>query len=586
MSDHDFEKRVKQKMDELKFTPSDAVWQAVQMEIRKDRPRRRGWIFIPIALAVLGVAGYFIYSGELSPSRKSDSDLSYQSANSPKSNPEHPDNSNGFDNPPSVNPETTGKNPVSDNPASPDINPLNPARPDPATPDPATPDKNPLSNIPAVSDNASVNNNPSPGSQSSPDHPATSDQHSAQRRPLTRDNAKTTNKSATNDNPEQQRTTRRAGISNSNNKLENTSKNTTSGKEFSGNSSSDRVVSESEVTVSGVLNKDKPAPTDSLSQSDVPLTAKSPAPQKLTDSPAFDSTARVPVVADQQPAGKTDPVPVEKPAPVSGQKNDSAKTELNKLVKSGKKRTGWNWGINVAGGVSNVGDGPLKGVLKSAHMADAAAASPQSSNNFLFTPATAGIPPARPSEVKAGPYFSIGGFINKQLSKRFSFSAGLQYSQYNTIIEVGYRVDSSRLVNNGSQIMNVARYYRADDQSKFSNKYHFVELPLTLHTRITGSKSLPLFWDAGVHVARMIGSDALVFDSGTGVYYKDKSTLNKTQLGFATGFTFGLFGRSKMPVLIGPSVKYNASGMFDKNILSGKHLISAGLDLKILLNKK
>src|SRR6478735_10531214 len=88
MSDHDFEKRVKQKMDELKFTPSDAVWLAVQSKIRKDKPRRRSWLLIPLLLAGLGVAGYFI----LNNNNKSGSDISYNSPSSTKSIPQPSEN--------------------------------------------------------------------------------------------------------------------------------------------------------------------------------------------------------------------------------------------------------------------------------------------------------------------------------------------------------------------------------------------------------------------------------------------------------------------------------------------------------------
>ncbi|MET0300066.1 MAG: hypothetical protein ABW036_09905 [Flavitalea sp.] len=59
MSDHDFEKRVKQRMDELRFKPSEAVWQNLERELRKDKPSRRGWLWIPAALLLLGTGGYF-----------------------------------------------------------------------------------------------------------------------------------------------------------------------------------------------------------------------------------------------------------------------------------------------------------------------------------------------------------------------------------------------------------------------------------------------------------------------------------------------------------------------------------------------
>ena len=264
---------------------------------------------------------------------------------------------------------------------------------------------------------------------------------------------------------------------------------------------------------------------------------------------------------------------------------DSAATVTTVPKKPSKKNRSWDWGFNATGGISNLTDDFLANVLKSTNMADAA---PQSmpQNNYVGAPSTLGVPPPPASTVKAGPYFSVGGFVRKKLSKRFSVSAGLQYSQFNNSINVGYRVDSSRLVNSGAQVMNVSRYYRANQTSKFSNRYYFLDLPVSLHTQLNRSVTLPVFWNLDFHVSQMLGSDALVYDSGTGVYYKDKSIYHKTQFRIGTGFSLGIFSKSKTPLWIGPSIKYNATKLFNKEVAGEKHLLSAGLDLKLFINKK
>ncbi len=57
MQEPEFEKKVRVKMDELKFSPSDAVWANVQLQIRKDRERRRPifWFFLSGAFLLLGL---------------------------------------------------------------------------------------------------------------------------------------------------------------------------------------------------------------------------------------------------------------------------------------------------------------------------------------------------------------------------------------------------------------------------------------------------------------------------------------------------------------------------------------------------
>ncbi|RYY09105.1 MAG: PorT family protein, partial [Chitinophagaceae bacterium] len=293
----------------------------------------------------------------------------------------------------------------------------------------------------------------------------------------------------------------------------------------------------------------------------------------VVDSASNDSTALVAVGSDSSKKA-TNFLPVVSPSAKGITKNKS----LNS----------WSWGVNASAGVSKLTDGNLTDAFKSSHNADAAvSAMPQASNSsFVFRPTTVGLPPPKPSEVKPGAYLSVGGFVKKQLSKRIAVSMGLQYSQYNNIINIGYRVDSSQLVNNGAQVMNVSRYYRADETSKFSNKYHFIELPLMLHVQLNKSQRLPLLWNAGASIGQLISTNALLFDSGTGVYYKDKSKYRKTQFGLSTGFALGIFSTSKTPLWIGPSIRYNNSRLFNSDIIDEKHLFSASLDFRLFLNKK
>ncbi|HUR12280.1 MAG TPA: hypothetical protein VM012_12970 [Flavitalea sp.] len=66
MSDHQFEKKVRQKLDELRFHPSDAVWTQVEKRIAAKKRRRRGLIWFPVFIA-LSVAGFLIYTNSPSP---------------------------------------------------------------------------------------------------------------------------------------------------------------------------------------------------------------------------------------------------------------------------------------------------------------------------------------------------------------------------------------------------------------------------------------------------------------------------------------------------------------------------------------
>src|SRR5687768_17855848 len=67
MSDHEFEKKVQQKMDDLKLRPSEAVWAEVEKNLRREKRRRRTLIWLPILGVLLTAGGYFIYSGTGKP---------------------------------------------------------------------------------------------------------------------------------------------------------------------------------------------------------------------------------------------------------------------------------------------------------------------------------------------------------------------------------------------------------------------------------------------------------------------------------------------------------------------------------------
>jgi len=577
MSDHDFEKQVKQKMDELRFRPSDAVWTGVARELRKERPSRR-WLWLSVLIITLGSAGYYTFNNY------------YKSANSISQNtpPDTNDNTPGKE-------ENAGlKNPAPDEAGSTYDN---------SSTDKSTSDK-------SVVDQSSIDKSAiveSPITRSSKEKSL----------PVTSIDEKT----AARNTPVSKTQTKKDGLSDKistsqdNDVVNNVVNNNKTDREKPGTKPSqkynvqpkqkplmnlDRSVQENQSIVNNKQNrkaipesgnKVKYPSSGGIATGQVKALEKTGKDVELNDTStgvvSGETRANDPA---QNEVNKTsgagsDSGNTKKQIASAITETDSAASVTTVPQKISKKNSSWDWGFTATGGISNLTDDFLANVLKSTNMADAA---PQSmpTNSYVGAPSTLGVPPPAASAVKAGPYFSVGGFVRKKLSKRFSVSAGLQYSQFNNTIDVGYRVDSSRLVNNGAQVMNVSRYYRANQTSKFSNRYYFLDLPVSLHTQLNRSVKLPVFWNLDFHVSQMLGSDALVYDSGTGVYYKDKSIYHKTQFRIGTGFSLGIFSKSKTPLWIGPSVKYNATKLFNKEVAGEKHLLSAGLDVKLFINKK
>lgn len=232
------------------------------------------------------------------------------------------------------------------------------------------------------------------------------------------------------------------------------------------------------------------------------------------------------------------------------------------------------WGIIVNSGASGLNDGRLFDFTKS-EMVDLA-----------YGPPTSGAQAYIPSSIRNGFSFSVGGFINKQFSKRVSVTGGLQYSQFTNRIIVGQHVDSAQLVSQGSfGLQNVRGYYRADSSNNYTNRFHFVELPLSMNLQLNRSTRLPLYFNTGLSLSYLLSTNALHFDGSRGVYYKDNNVFNKLYFNVTTGFFVALFNKTKHPVQLGPQLQYGITNLMKKEISGGKHLVYFGLNSKLLLKK-
>src|SRR5688572_12068837 len=61
MSDHEFEKQVRQKLDDLKLTPTATTWVTIEEELRAQKRRRVPVFWLPLLLIGLAAGGYFMF---------------------------------------------------------------------------------------------------------------------------------------------------------------------------------------------------------------------------------------------------------------------------------------------------------------------------------------------------------------------------------------------------------------------------------------------------------------------------------------------------------------------------------------------
>ncbi len=93
MPGNDFEKQVQQKMDELNFVPSEAVWPEVEKQIAERKKRRVIFIWLPMLLLLLGGSALFYFSGRKN-TQTTKEEINSKSIASQKNNQKEKDNSN------------------------------------------------------------------------------------------------------------------------------------------------------------------------------------------------------------------------------------------------------------------------------------------------------------------------------------------------------------------------------------------------------------------------------------------------------------------------------------------------------------
>ncbi|HKC35256.1 MAG TPA: outer membrane beta-barrel protein, partial [Chitinophagaceae bacterium] len=206
----------------------------------------------------------------------------------------------------------------------------------------------------------------------------------------------------------------------------------------------------------------------------------------------------------------------------------------------GKK---WKWGLHFTPGISSLNDqGFSIGTNKSADAFNYQ--SPVGSGS--------GASPIRqrPSDVKSGFAFQAGVLAQRQLSSHTGLSLGLQYGYYSNRLRIGNRRDS---LNRSNQLSNILDdkanfvYNAGGDTIRYTNRYHFIELPFLFQWQLNKNKAKPFIWNTGFTLGQLIATNAIMYDTAfNGIYYSNKSLQNKTQLSLSTGFSWTLANNKRV----------------------------------------
>ncbi len=253
------------------------------------------------------------------------------------------------------------------------------------------------------------------------------------------------------------------------------------------------------------------------------------------------------------------------------QEADSTNPIVNskKLINSINKRK-WNLGITLSGGKSMVANDPL-GIDNS------------SNSDYLSNPNQSsgggGVPVYFLNSKPRNSFAFIGGvLIEKNIFDKQKIIIGINYKYFSTTINVGPKIDSIQTAYNSISSTSTSNNFR--------NNFNYIELPVSLKFQLGNSKSLPIYWQAGISFSQLISSNALQYKSNPGVYYNDNSLFNKTQFGLNTGFSATLFSKQKAFLNIGPYFYYGTSKLANEGLYSKKHFSFIGISTEFLFNKK
>jgi Outer membrane protein beta-barrel domain len=264
-------------------------------------------------------------------------------------------------------------------------------------------------------------------------------------------------------------------------------------------------------------------------------------------------------------------------------KAEQAKAPSAPIVNKDPSEKKWKWGLHITPGISTLNGDISFGGLK---YSDA--------SNFSSVGSGTGAtpPPVRqkPSDVKPGFALQVGAFAQRQLSSRTSLSLGLQYGYYSNVLHIGNRRDSliGRFLFSNFSAQNANYVYNGGgDTIKYTNHYHFIELPFLFHWQLNKNKTRPFVWSTGFTLGQLISSNAIMYDTAfNGVYYQNKSQLNKTQFSLSTGFSWTIANNKQVQWNLGPVANFHLTKLIDNPFESKSYLFFVGLRTGVLLNSK
>jgi|GEM_PF-6154495 len=248
--------------------------------------------------------------------------------------------------------------------------------------------------------------------------------------------------------------------------------------------------------------------------------------------------------------------------------NPPIDSSLRKKAASNRK---WKRSVYISAGFSD----QIASLAKSGFAMDATI--PQNSSGGLVTGGSSFN--RKPADITPGLGFMVGYELSRKLNEHFEISVGLRYAYYSTKLKVGdsRRIDTAVQFRSSNFATN--QFYTNVGRSDFTNRFHTLQIPFTIHYR--PSLNLPLYVSAGASYGRVVSTNALTYSTSSNLYYRNPDNDVHSLLPAHASVQVGLFEKAKTSMRIGPVLQYNLLKLQKENPSNTSHLFFVGVQSTI-----
>lgn len=258
----------------------------------------------------------------------------------------------------------------------------------------------------------------------------------------------------------------------------------------------------------------------------------------------------------------------------------------NETIPVATKKKKWvskiNWGFDLAAGIAGASEDLFSFSDGRQKSLTADYLSSPSNNAIYVSPGIV----YSPSSIQSGPAFRVGLIAEMKITPKSNISSGLRYAYFSNTIQVGTR-NTSVALNTAAQSGRISSFYRGFPEKEYTNRYHFIQLPVQYQLQLNKGVKLPVSWDIGASVGYLFATNGLVYDAvAGGVYYRNNDAFNKIRFNLNTGFSFRFGNKKKIQWSLGPELSLGMNKLMKDDYTNKQYLLYGGMTGRIIFSKK